>query len=448
MTASMVTVAPLVVAATVIGFRFPVTVVLPAYAATVPFGSLLSTGLAPPYDSLSTPLAMLLCAGLLKEVLAGRTVHLRFPATVGIWLTFLGVSGASAVWSLSPQLTQAAFQRLALLVLLYLLLALVPVTVRQLRRVETALVVGGVAAACYGIAQFLTGTLPVEVEGGSGRFGRELLGANNTAAALIVPLALAVWRSSIWLRPSSRLAYAAAGGALLLGIVLTGSRGGILATGATLVVTLALSRRHRGPVLRRVGAVVLALCVLLIAHPGGIAARTDKTSSSGRSDIWRVGIHACHHYCWAGSGWGTFSRVYTQELPKVADARILTQGVAYEPHNIWLLLAVETGVVGIGLALVGVLLTLVQAWQLPAALRGPPLSGLIGTLVASFFLSNFEYKFFWMNLGYCLLCRTVAGSWSAAGTAPLRLPAPGRPTGPLVVAGSTGADTRATSPVP
>jgi O-antigen ligase len=447
-TALVVVCAPMLAAAAVLGFRYPVTVVLPAFAATVPFGSLLSTGLAPPYDSVSTPLAMLLCAGLLREVIAGRTVRLALPATMGIWPTFLGVAGASAVWSLSPQLTQAAFRRLALLVLLYVLLALVPITPRQLRRLETALVVGGVAAACYGIAQFLTGTLPVEVEGGSGRFGRELLGANNTAAALIVPLALAVWRSSVRQRPSSRLAYTAASGALLLGIVLTGSRGGILATGATLAVMVASSGFARRAVLRRVGAVVLVLVGLLVVHPGGIAARTDKTSSSGRSDIWRVGIHACHQFCWAGSGWGTFSRVYTLELPKVPDARILTQGVAYEPHNIWLLLAVETGVLGFALALVGVLLTLLQVWRLPAGLRCPPLSGLVGTLVASFFLSNFEYKFFWLNLGYCLLCRTVAGGWASLGATRRPVVVASLPAVPLLVAGPSGAETPAPGPQP
>jgi O-antigen ligase len=402
--------------------------VLPAYAATVPFGSLLSTGLPAPYDSVSTPLAMLLCAGLVREVIAGRTIQLRLPATAGIWLTFLGLAGASAVWSLSPQLTQAAFQRLALLVLLYCLLALAPITAAQLSRVETALVVGGVAASCYGIVQFLTGTLPVDTEGGSGRFGRELLGANNTAAALIVPLALAIWRSATRPRPSSRVSYTAASGALALGILLTGSRGGVLAAAATLAVMVATSRRARRPVLLRTGAVAVGLLVVLVVHPGGIAARTDKTSSSGRSDIWRVGIHACHHYCRAGSGWGTFSRVYQQELPKVPDARILTRGVAYEPHNIWLLLAVETGVAGLALAFAGLLLTLRQTWRLPAALRAPSLSGLVGTLVASFFLSNFEYKFFWMNLNYSLLCRSVAGSWAVVA----------EPTGPSILSETTG----------
>lgn len=78
----------------------------------------------------------------------------------------------------------------------------------------------------------------------------------------------------------------------------------------------------------------------------------------------------------------------------------------------------EAGVVGLVLALVGLLLTVRECWRLRNALRAPPLSGLVGTLVASFFLSNFEYNFFWMNLMYCLMCRSVAiGAGRTAATA-------------------------------
>ena len=58
--------------------------------------------------------------------------------------------------------------------------------------------------------------------------------------------------------------------ALLLGIVLTGSRGGILATGATLAVMVASSGFARRAVLRRVGAVALVLVLGLQA--AGLAA--------------------------------------------------------------------------------------------------------------------------------------------------------------------------------
>ena len=416
----LVVAGPLLLAALVLASRSPMVVVLPAYAATVPFGSLLSTGLAPPYDSVSTPLAMLLVLALVGRLVLGRSSQVRFSPTVSIWLLFLGVVGSTSFWSVSPQLTGTAFRNLGLLVVLYLLLALTPVDAPTLRRVETALVIGGLAAAAYGIFQFGTGTLPIDVEGGgAGRFGRDLLGANNTAAALIMPFAVALWRSAVRPTPAGRAAYSAAGGVLVFAILLTGSRGGILATIATLLVMTLSSRRARRAMLRQSAAALVILVAVVVVQPGGVASRTDSTKSSGRSDIWKVGIHACHTYCLAGSGWGTFSRVYQIELPKVPDTRIFGRGVAYEPHNIWLLLAVETGIAGLVLAFIGLALTMWDAWRLPASLRAPPLAGMAGTLVASFFLSNFEYKFFWMNLSYCLLCRTAAHS---EGPAPAWLP--------------------------
>jgi len=67
------------------------------------------------------------------------------------------------------------------------------------------------------------------------------------------------------------------------------------------------------------------------------------------------------------------------------------------------------------LALLGLLFTLRDTYRLPASLRGPPLSGLVAMLVAAVFLSNFEYKFFWMTLMYMLMCRSV---WLGMDAAP------------------------------
>lgn len=400
---------PFVVAFGIVAFRRPMDVLLPAYAVTVPFGSLLSTGLAPPYDSVSTPLGLLLLAALLAQLITGHSAQVRFPVTVPIWLMFLGLAGASALWSVSAQLTEKAFQNLTLLVLLYVLLALTRVRLSDLRRLETALVIGGVAASSYGIFQFLTGTLPVDTEAsGGGRFGRDLLGANNTAAALLVPLAIALCRSAAGRSLGGRLANAVGAGMIMFGVLLTGSRGGLLATAGCLLVALLYVERGRAILLRYAALVVVAVAVVLVAQPGGIGARTDQTTSSGRTDIWKVGLYACHIYCLTGSGWGTFPRVYQMEQSKVSDARVLARGVAYEAHNIWILISVEAGIPGLLLALLGLLFALRDTYRLPRSLRGPPLAGFVATIMAAFFLSNFDYKFFWMTLMYPLMCRTVA----------------------------------------
>ena len=399
---------PLLLVGVVAGLRRPLGLLLPAYAASVPFGSLLSTGLSPPYDSISTPLGMLLIVGLGSQAIFGRTVGARFPRTVPVWLLYLGVAGMTAAWSVSAQLTEVAFRNLALLVILYFLVSLTPLTIRELRRVETGLVVGGVTAACYGIFQFVTGTLPVDPEAGdAGRFGRDLLGANNTAAALLVPFAIAWCRAAAGTSPLGRRAHAAAVGTILFGILLTGSRGGLLATAVCIGVAIAFTERGRASMIRFAATTLVVASVVLVVQPGGIAGRTDSTSSSGRSDVWKVGLYACRTYCVQGSGWGTFARVYQQEQPKVRDARVLGRGVAYEAHNIFLLIAIEAGLAGLALALIGFVLTMREGLRLPRYLRAPPLAGVISTLAAGFFLSNFEYKFFWMMLMYPVLCRNA-----------------------------------------
>ncbi|MGH8895148.1 MAG: O-antigen ligase family protein [Actinomycetes bacterium] len=427
---------PLIVALTIFGFRRPVDLLLPAYAATVPFGKLLSTGVAPPFDSMSSLLALVLLAALSAKALYGRSAQSRFPATAPIWLLFLGLTGASAVWSVSPQITLEAFRNLGILVALYVLVALTPFTLPELRRLESAIVLGGVAAASYGIFQFVTGTLPVDLEGGGGgRFGRDLLGANNTAAALLLPLAIALCRSVAAPSSRTRLAHTVATGVVVFGILLTGSRGGLLATAACLGITIVFIPRGRRVLLRYAAAVVVVVAVVLVLQPGGIAGRTDSTKSSGRTDIWKVGLYACQIYCLQGSGWGTFPRVYQLEQAYVGDARTLGRGVAYEPHNIWILIGIEAGLAGLVLALLGLLLTVRDSLRLPPSLRAPPLAANVATLVAAFFLSNFEYKFFWLTLTYTLVCRSVA--ITASRSAVVRVvPLPDRPDGPKVGAGA------------
>lgn len=407
---------PLLITCAIVGFRRPIDLLLPAYAASVPFGSLLSTGLPPPLDSVSTPLGLLLTAALAARLLTRRAAQVRFPMTVSIWLLFLGVTGATSLWSVSPQLTELAFRNLAILVVLYVLLFLTPVDLAALRRTESALLLGALAAAAYGVYQFATGTLPVgDEDGGGGRFGRDLLGANNTAAALVVPFAIALCRSSTWTTLRGRVAYAAAGGLLVFSILLTGSRGGLLATAACFIVAIISIKQGRRFLLRYASAAVVVVVVILLIQPGGVAGRADSTNSSGRTEIWKVGLSACQTYCLQGSGWGTFPVVYRLELPRVADARVLGRGVAYEPHNILIQIGIEAGIVGLVLALLGLSFTLRDTYRLPAFLRGPPLSGFAAMLVAAFFLSNFEYKFFWMALMYMLMCRSV---WLGMDAAP------------------------------
>jgi O-antigen ligase len=135
----------------------------------------------------------------------------------------------------------------------------------------------------------------------------------------------------------------------------------------------------------------------------------DTTSSSGRTDIWRVGLAACPQYCPFGAGWETFPLVYAKTQALVPDAEVLVgKGGSYQAHNVILLVAIELGLPGLILLLAALGFTVADAARLPRSLRGPPLAALLGTFVAAMFLSNLEYKFFWMALTVVALSRNVA----------------------------------------
>jgi len=410
----LLAVVPMIGALLVLSVRNPLGVALPAYAAVIPFGGLLSVG-ASGFSSLSSALGIALGAGLILQLMSARRVVAAPSPTVALWLMFLGLAGFTVWWSITPSRTASGFVILTSLVLVYVLVALSPADRGVLTRVENALILGGLVAVGYGLTQFLfLGGFPANdpggglVEGG-GRFGNDLLGPNNEAVALLLPLMVALSRSVTLSRRSVRLFHVAIATVLALGIVMTGSRGGLIATFAAFVALAFVTPGGKAKLLAggAVGAALVA--VVFFAHPGGLATRdVQTTSSSGRTDIWKVGLAACPQYCLGGAGWETFPDVYAATQASVPDAEVLVGGGTYEPHNVWLLALIELGLPGL-LLLDGALgMTFVEAVRLPARLRGPPLSGLVGTVLAAFFLSNLEFKFFWMSLMIVAVSRNVA----------------------------------------
>jgi O-antigen ligase len=395
--------APLVVAFVVACFRDPLRYALPPYAVLIPFSSLLSVGPGP-MGSVSTLLGLLLGAALLVQLVTTRRAAPFIYAAIPIWLAFLGLCGLSLYWSIAPRATADDFLVLAAQVLLFVALVLSRVDTAVLRRFENAMVLGAVLVVCYGLAQlFLLGGLPTGGSG-SGRFGEDLLGANNQAAALLLPLALVTHRALAGAR-NRRMLYAALTALFLFGILMTGSRGGLVSSAVVVLAVVMFGAVRRATAVTLVAVAAVLVWVVLVANPAGIGARhiNQADSSSGRAEIWTVGLYSCPKYCLEGAGWGAFPTVYRQELASVSEARILTQGTSYEAHNIFLLALVEVGIPGLVLLLIGLAIPLVDAARLPRALRGPPLGALLGTIISSFLLSNLEFKFFWAVLAYVAL---------------------------------------------
>lgn len=417
---------PFVLAYLVASCKEPLRIALPVYAFLLPFGSSLSVG-SSSFGSLSSAAGLVLTAGLLAQLMTSRSRPSRLPAAVPVWLMFFGVAAASTLWSIAPRVTIESVAVLGSLVALYALLAVSGIDRRALVRTENAIILGSLVTVGYAMLQLtVLGGLPSSSEGAP-RFGNSLLGPNNQAAALLLPLAITTSRTVTRRGVPDRLLHGLAAGLLLVGILATGSRGGLLAAVVTMGLVVLLAPRGRRMLLITCAVGTVLVAALLLLNPAGIGARqvNQAESSSGRTEIWRVGMHACETICLTGSGWGTFAEVYAQERASVPDVRVLRRGTAFEPHNLWLLAAVEGGFVGLLLMTAGLALPVVDGMRLPKALRGPPVAALVGTIVAGVFLSNLEFKFFWMVLAYVALTANstalLRGVPGAGG--PARLPA-------------------------
>lgn len=407
--------APFVLTLLVLSVREPMRVALPVFAALVPFGKGLSLG-SSSFGSLSSLAGILLAVGLALQLVTTRRAAPRLSPSVPIWLLFLATAAATFLWTLDSSTTLNGLFVLGALVLVFVLAAMSPVDRVALRRTENGVLVGGTAAVLYGLYQLVVlGGFPDDVPGAGiaadGRFGNDLLGPGVTAVALLPPLLIALSRVFRQSSAGSRWMYMVIAALMFWGVMMTGSRTGTLAVGvAILTLALAGPRRARRPIVATFFVGILVASAIWVFQPAGVATRSfeSPTSSSGRTDIWQVGLASCTDYCAKGSGWGTFPEVYAQEQASVPGARVLVgrQG-SYQPHNLWLLAAVELGIAGLLLLLAGLATSTWEALRLPPELRGPPLSMMTGLLVAVFFLSSMEFKVFWLILILVAMSRTL-----------------------------------------
>lgn len=400
---SSLAVLPLLVVAATQGLREP-RWLLAAYAFVVPFGSAVGVPGLGELGTLSTAVGALAGVGLAAGLLLRRQPVDGLAPTLPAWWLFLAVAAVTVTWSVSPPTSVRGVLVLTALVTLYSLVAFLPWGSRDRRGLELATVAGGLVVAGYGIALAITGALALDdklrfrVAGGGGAGDAD---ANVTAAALLLPLAIALGDLA---RDARRRVQVAAGGAaalLAVAIVLTGSRGGLLSAGVVALVLWA-----HGPNRRLLG---VAVAVAVVAGSvGGAAIATAETterigerSLSGRSEIWTIGARECLEVCWSGAGIGAFPYVHERGLLRQPD--VVSRVHRFQAHNVPLQAAVEVGILGFAL-LVGVLVVTGRGiLRLPSGLRGPPLAAFAGVLVANLFLSNLDFKYFWLMLTYVLV---------------------------------------------
>ena len=358
---------------------------------------------------LSKPLGLVLVISWLLTLAQGREnvpLLTRDHTFLSALLIALVAWGAcSAAWATDPVVALTSALRLAMVVVLFFIVYTAVRTRRDLLLVTWAYLIGASMIAAVSLATGRT------VEG---RLSGGVLDPNFLAAALASSIIIASFLLPS-ARTSTRAVLMAFIGIYGIALVLTQSRGGLLATAVALLVACIVA----GPVRAQTTAIVVLLsCVALtyfaVLAPASIRERaTDvsKQGSASRVDTWQIALRIAGDHPFLGAGLSNFPIVESDYIPdnielvqakEVLNNRLVT-------HNTYLEILSELGFVGLGLFLGVICTTFAVAWSgirsMGSMLENASIvsrglmSGTLGLLVAYIFLSGEYEKQLWLLLG-------------------------------------------------
>lgn len=340
-----------------------------------------------------------------------------YPGMAMVLGLFLAWVALSALWAETPSVVMGAFVRYLLNVVLVMIVFTAVRDKRQATLVIAGFVVGATAASFYGL---VFASAPQDLGYGGRLTSGGALDPNELAAVLLAGIGLSVGLAmSLKHKPGLRLAAMAAGGFILITVLSTGSRGGLVALACMLIAAIVFAGRWRGR------AIVTSLLVGLVAvyyvtalAPAEIrdrilsSTRGETKVMEGRTTLWQIGERMVRAHPITGVGAENFkisSRHYLLQPGAVfrSDIVISTPQIT---HNTYLQIAAELGVVG--LALFGSIIVFSVGSALRAAghfrIRGDPggealarciAVAMIGVLAADIFLSQQFNKQLWLVLG-------------------------------------------------
>lgn len=231
--------------------------------------------------------------------------------------------------------------------------ALLPIVYTAVRNEGDLKFMAGAFVLGAGFTAMLALVNPPDLSGGGGlsRLTGTIGDPNELAATLAASFMLSVGLATTRPRGSlSRIAFASLGAILVLTLILTVSRGGVVALGAALLISPFLVRRKMQALAAIVGLLaVLALYAATLAPSGTLDRLQDRDGGSGRTDIWKVASRVIDDRPFAGVGSGNFKNAsveYVIQAGSLNEKRTLIVNPTVA-HNMYLQVWAETGIVGL-----------------------------------------------------------------------------------------------------
>jgi exopolysaccharide production protein ExoQ len=400
-----------------VALEYPLIFPLTVYVLLIPFDSLLGTG----SGTLTRLLGMVSGAFLLIAVLRRRTVAITPPIAVLAALTIWML--ASSLWAVDQKAALAILPTYVGLFLLFAVLTMTPISIRQFRWLLALTAAGGLCAAAYGIRMFYQNPQFAHESANTMRLiiqtGTSQIDPNHFADSLLFPIAIMM----MWALRSRnllvKLACVSGVIVLVMAILLAGSREGIVAI-ALIMAYYVWRSRYRLQVL--IAGLVIGSGVM--TSPTSVWLRfteAAQTGGSGRTSIWGVGFEAAKHRLLQGYGIGNFTHAF--DMFYLAIPAIDAYGWDSPAHNLILHYLVELGIVGLALI---ALLFVAQFRSLREIDRSSDLydyrvaleASLLAILTVSMTIDLFTYKYAWWVFTMVALLSKLAETSHAS--APMR----------------------------
>ncbi len=381
------------------------------FAIMVPFDNLLSIHA---FGTVTKLLAICCAAAIAVRLVLTRRYVIPDKAVLA-WLPFLLLAISSLVWAIDPMNGVTGVLSLFELFALYALLSFLPVDRKTLGIVILTVIVGGILAGAYGAYLFHKGVdvsvdsrLIVQTQNAS-------IDPNHFAAALLLPLSLALVAFVEARRFLTRTFAIGALAFIGLGLLVAGSRGGLLSAAIMIVYMTIRSRKRIALLALTIGGGAIGLA----AFGQHIVNRFNQiadTGGAGRLGIWKVGVAAFSRHPILGSGAGNFTNAYNDaflSVPAFASMRVV-EGAHWSiaPHSNVILVMVELGALG--------LIALLYGWWMQYRsmravgetsdlypLRIALEAAVIGQFVAGLFLGTLTYKYLWLTFMLTMLVRNA-----------------------------------------
>lgn len=325
-------------------FIFPFGV----YVFFLPFDDLLSVMGSDKGATLTKFLGILTI--LVLSLKGGLENKLKKPDAASIWwILFIMYGVLSVLWAITPDLVLNKIPTAVGLLLLYLVASSYQIKKCEYETLKRFVLAGGLSAAILTIYQYTSSHLLADSQRATVSFGERVVNPNGIAFSLIIPAAVCIAMMLNERNNIIKALFMFVLGVILFGIVVTGSRSGMLGV-ATVFIIYILSIRQITfyTILIIIGVIILSLI------PDFFVARWGKTiegDSAGRLDIWYVGYKSLGKYWSVGAGLNNFTKAYDE----FANYAPVFRKWGYASHNLYLGLFVQLGVVGITLMFLAIL---------------------------------------------------------------------------------------------